>query len=58
LPILEPKVTPKRERELIQYTNKLINTYMKRIGLKIGFENKGQRVFSVVIEFQDNNIQR
>jgi integrase len=38
LPILEPKVTPKRERELIQYTNKLINTYMKKIGLKIGFE--------------------
>ncbi|GGD68591.1 integrase [Emticicia aquatilis] len=38
LPILEPKVTPKREKELIQYTNKLINTYMKRIGLKLGFE--------------------
>lgn len=38
LPILEPMVTPKRERELIQYTNKLINKYMKRIGTQLGLE--------------------
>ena len=38
LPILEPKITPKREKDLIQYTNKLINTYMKRIGLELGFD--------------------
>lgn len=30
-PILEPNITPKRERELVQYFTKLVNKYMKRI---------------------------
>jgi site-specific recombinase XerD len=37
-PILEPKITPLRERELIQNFTKLINKYMKRIGVSLGFD--------------------
>ncbi|WP_128548805.1 site-specific integrase [Larkinella soli] len=37
-PILSPGITPKRERELIQYMNKYLNKYMKRIATSLGIE--------------------
>ncbi|WP_128547768.1 site-specific integrase [Larkinella soli] len=37
-PILSPGITPKRERELIQYMNKYLNKYMKRIASSLGIE--------------------
>lgn len=37
-PILEPKINPIRERELIQNFTKFINKYMKRIGNTLGID--------------------
>lgn len=37
-PILEPNITPQKERDLIQNLTKLINKYMKRIAGEIGID--------------------
>lgn len=37
-PILQPNITPQRERELVQYLTKQINKYMKRIVEALGID--------------------